>query len=341
MNASRIGGFLAIAVMASGCSQGPALRGRILGLSTTVADAEKNGAMTCAPRELAVAKSQLEFATIALDQGHLSKAKDHLTRAEPNAQAAFSMSPADRCTVREFVEVEPPKPGDSDGDGIPDSVDQCTLEPEDKDGYLDEDGCPDVDNDGDGIPDSKDQCPNQPEDFDGYKDDDGCPDPDNDGDGVPDVDDYCPNTPGIPGGDKPGCPRKSTLIVVTDKEIRITQQIQFEFNKAIIKPGISYKILDEVAAVLTDNPKIDLEVQGHTDNVGADAYNMHLSQTRADAVRAYLVAHGVTPDRLISKGYGFHQPLVPNNTDANRALNRRVQFIRTESNAAQPPTPPL
>jgi len=89
---------------------------------------------------------------------------------------------------------------------------------------------------------------------------------------------------------------------VTDKEIRITQQIQFEFNKAVIKPGISYKILDEVAGVLTDNPKISLEVQGHTDNVGADAYNMHLSQTRADAVRAYLVAHGVSPTGSCRRG---------------------------------------
>ena len=118
MNTRRIGGALAVALFASGCSQGPALRGRIAGLTTTVADAEKNGAMTCAPRELAVAKSQLEFATMALDQGQLSVAKTHLAKAEPNAQAAFSMSPADRCTAREFVEVEA-KPGDTDGDGIP------------------------------------------------------------------------------------------------------------------------------------------------------------------------------------------------------------------------------
>ena len=122
MSPRQVGGVLAVVLFASGCSQGPALRGRILGLSTTVADAEKNGAMTCAPRELAVAKSQLEFATIDLDQGQLSKAEAHLAKAEPNAQAAFSMSPADRCSAREFVEVEPPKPGDTDGDGIPDSV---------------------------------------------------------------------------------------------------------------------------------------------------------------------------------------------------------------------------
>jgi outer membrane protein OmpA-like peptidoglycan-associated protein len=72
-------------------------------------------------------------------------------------------------------------------------------------------------------------------------------------------------------------------------------------------------------------------VQGHTDNVGGDGYNMNLSQKRADSVRAYLVAKGISPSRLVSKGYGFHQPLVPNTTASNRELNRRVQFIRTEA----------
>jgi outer membrane protein OmpA-like peptidoglycan-associated protein len=337
MNIRRLGSSLIVALLVTSCAQGPAMRGKMRGLSTTVADAEKNGAMTCAPRELAVAKSELEFAEIDLDQGQLSNAEAHLAKAEPNAQAAYAMSPADRCTSREFVEVAAPKEDkDTDGDGIPDSKDQCILEPEDVDGYLDDDGCPDPDNDADGIPDDKDQCKNEPEDFDGYKDDDGCPDPDNDGDGVADLEDFCPNTPGVRGGDKPGCPKKNSLIVVTEKEIRITQQIQFEFNKAIIKPGISYKILDEVGGVMTDNPKITLEVQGHTDNVGNDAYNMKLSQSRADAVRAYLVSHSTEASRLISKGYGFHQPLVPNTSEANRALNRRVQFIRTESG---PPAP--
>jgi OOP family OmpA-OmpF porin len=338
MSPRRIRSLLGVALLASGCAQGPALRGKIRGLSTTVDDAEKNGAMSCAPRELAVAKSQLEFAQIDLDQGQFSNAESHLAKAEPNAQAAFALSPADRCTPREFVEVaSKPAEKDTDGDGIVDSKDQCLLEPEDKDGYLDDDGCPDVDNDADGIPDANDKCPNDPEDMDGFQDDDGCPDPDNDGDGIADLEDFCPNTPGVRGGDKPGCPKKSSLIVVTEKEIRITQQIQFEFNKAVIKPGISYKILDEVVEVLNDNPKITLDVQGHTDNVGGDAYNMKLSQSRADAVRAYLTAHGISGTRLVSKGYGFHQPLVPNNSEGNRALNRRVQFIRTESGPASAP----
>ena len=323
-----------LCVLSSACTVGPALHGKIAGLTKTVDDAEKNGAMKCAPRELALARSNLEFASIDLDQGSVSSAQAHLIKAEPNAQAAFEMSPPDRCTAREFVEVvqeAKPVDKDTDGDGIVDSRDQCILEPEDIDQYLDDDGCPDPDNDGDGIPDTADKCPMQPEDLDGWQDDDGCPDPDNDADQIADVDDYCPNTPGVPGGDHPGCPKKNSLIVVTQTEIRITQQIQFEFNKAVIKPGISFKILDEVAGVLADNPKISLEVQGHTDNAGSDAYNMKLSQSRADSVKAYLVGHGIAPARLVAKGYGFHQPLVPNDTAANRALNRRVQFIRTEA----------
>ncbi|HEY1696932.1 MAG TPA: OmpA family protein [Polyangiaceae bacterium] len=321
----------ALVLAASSCAEGPALRGKIRGLTTTVDDAEKNGAMKCSPRELAIARSQLEFAAIDLDQGEVSLAQQHLAKAEPNAQAAFQNSPPDRCTSREFVEVASKTDNDTDGDGILDSRDQCINEPEDKDGYLDDDGCPDPDNDADGIVDTADKCPNEAEDLDGFQDEDGCPDPDNDQDQVLDLEDHCPNTPGVPGGDNPGCPKKNSLVVVTEREIRITQQIQFEFNRAVIRPGISFRILDEVVSVLNDNPKISLEVQGHTDNVGGDGYNMNLSQKRADAVRAYLVSKGISANRLVSKGYGFHQPLVPNTTAANRELNRRVQFIRTET----------
>lgn len=88
---------------------------------------------------------------------------------------------------------------DNDGDGIPDKDDQggdgfdrCPNEPEDKDGYKDYDGCPELDNDEDGVLDGSDKCPTQKEDKDGFQDDDGCPDPDNDGDGNPDGKDKCP-----------------------------------------------------------------------------------------------------------------------------------------------------
>jgi OOP family OmpA-OmpF porin len=201
--------FFALLLGASiGCSHASAMRGKMKGLTTTVEDAEKNGAMRCAPRELAIAKSQLEFAEIDLSQGEMSLAQDHMAKAEPNAQAAFQNSPPDRCSSREFVEVAgppaPPVDGDTDGDGIKDSRDQCLVEPEDMDGYLDDDGCPDTDNDADGIADDKDKCPNQAEDFDGFQDEDGCPDPDNDNDGVLDVNDECPNVPG-PASHR-GCP---------------------------------------------------------------------------------------------------------------------------------------
>ncbi len=104
--------------------------------------------------------------------------------------------------------VAAPGRGDKDGDGIPDSVDACPDEPEDKDGFQDDDGCPDLDNDGDGIPDSKDQCPNEPEDKDGFQDDDGCPERDNDNDGIPDAADKCPNEAEDKDGfeDDDGCP---------------------------------------------------------------------------------------------------------------------------------------
>jgi outer membrane protein OmpA-like peptidoglycan-associated protein len=209
------------------------------------------------------------------------------------------------------------------------------MNPEDKDGYLDEDGCPELDNDLDTIVDANDKdasgksCANDPEDPDGYEDTDGCPEPDNDKDTVVDLEDQCPNEPGVVGGDKPGCPKKPSLVIVTEKEIKITQQIHFEFDKDKIRPE-SFPILDAVVEVLQQNPKIKIEIQGHTDNKGAPAYNKSLSDRRAASVKKYLVAKGVDAARLTSKGYGMEQPVVPNTSDQNRALNRRVQFVRTE-----------
>jgi len=97
---------------------------------------------------------------------------------------------------------------DRDHDGIYDIDDKCPDQPEDRDGFQDEDGCPDPDNDNDGIPDVKDKCPNEPEDVDEFEDADGCPDPDNDKDGIPDINDACPNAPEDHKGKRPndGCP---------------------------------------------------------------------------------------------------------------------------------------
>ena len=86
-------------------------------------------------------------------------------------------------------------PPDADGDGIVNKDDQCPRNPEDLDGFQDDNGCPDPDNDGDGIPDTEDRCANDPEDKDNFEDGDGCPDPDNDKDGVADTSDKCPLEP--------------------------------------------------------------------------------------------------------------------------------------------------
>jgi outer membrane protein OmpA-like peptidoglycan-associated protein len=104
-----------------------------------------------------------------------------------------------------------PSIGDRDGDGYKDDVDQCPDDPEDFDGFKDEDGCPEPDNDNDGILDVDDRCPNTPEDRDGDEDEDGCPegsDGDRDGDGILDSRDKCPDDPEDRDGfqDKDGCP---------------------------------------------------------------------------------------------------------------------------------------
>ncbi|NVJ10596.1 OmpA family protein [Myxococcus sp. AM001] len=123
--------------------------------------------------------------------------------------AGFSYSP------EPSREPPPAAPVDTDGDGLLDPNDACPTEPEDKDGFQDEDGCPDPDNDADGIPDAADACPNEPETLNGFEDTEGCPDVapppppvDTDGDGLMDPEDRCPNAPEDKDGfqDEDGCP---------------------------------------------------------------------------------------------------------------------------------------
>lgn len=113
---------------------------------------------------------------------------------------------------------------------------------------------------------------------------------------------------------------------VSAKKITIDQMVHFDFDKYNIKKD-SYGILDDVASVLKSNPQIKkLQIEGHTDSIGSDAYNMKLSDRRANSVRQYLVNKGIDANRLVSVGYGESRPIATNKTAAGRAKNRRVEF---------------
>jgi len=229
--------------------------------------------------------------------------------------------------------------GDRDGDGVKDDVDRCPDDPEDLDDFEDQDGCPDWDNDGDGIRDRDDKCPNRPETRNGFEDEDGCPDVvepepvddpdrDTDGDGIRDRDDLCPREPETVNGfeDQDGCPDKG-LARARRGRVEIFDSIHFETASAVIKPE-SFPTLDAVAATLAGSPQIQLlEVQGHADERGDDAYNLQLTDARALSVKQYLTAHGVAADRLQSRGYGETRPVCRQHTARCWTQNRRVEFI--------------
>lgn len=231
--------------------------------------------------------------------------------------------------------------GDRDNDGIPDVVDRCPDQPENRNGYQDSDGCPDrkpvtkvcedadendepddnakkepcierkavplapkpvnLDADRDGVPIPEDKCPDEPETINGIEDEDGCPD---EGEGA--------------------------TVFVSKQEIRILQKINFETGSAKIKPE-SFSILDQVAQQLRGHTEVlKMRIEGHTDSVGADLYNLRLSQARAESVMTYLVNKGVAAERLVPVGYGESKPIASNNSDFGKAQNRRVQFVILE-----------
>jgi len=196
-------------------------------------------------------------------------------------------------------------PKDSDCDGVPDEIDECPGTPLGV--AVDAKGCP-LDTDGDGVPDYLDECPGTPKGV--MVDSRGCP-LDTDGDGVPDYLDKCPGTPKGARVDSEGC--------------WVIDQAFFDFNKHEIKPCF-HPIFDEVAAVLNNNPALRIVIEGHTDNIGTRAYNQKLSEERAKAVKRYLISKGIRSDRLSTVGYGFSTPKASNETDAGRALNRRVKL---------------
>jgi len=103
--------------------------------------------------------------------------------------------------------------------------------------------------------------------------------------------------------------------------------VHFDFNQATLRPE-SGKVLMEAARVLQALPEMRVEIQGHTCDIGGRAYNLKLSQARAETVKNFLVQQGIAPDRLVPRGYGMDQPVASNDTEEGRAQNRRVVFKR-------------
>jgi OOP family OmpA-OmpF porin len=175
---------------------------------------------------------------------------------------------------------------------------------------VDSRGCC-LDSDNDGVFDYKDKCPDTP--AGAPVDSRGCC-LDSDNDGVFDYRDRCPNTPEGAKVDEYGCQLKINLVVLfgTDKaEIRECHTEELEKAVKFIKKYPQQKIL----------------ISGHTDSVGAAAYNKQLSQRRADAVKTYLVEEaGLDADKLVTKGYGEEKPIASNDTPSGRQENRRVEI---------------
>ena len=115
---------------------------------------------------------------------------------------------------------------------------------------------------------------------------------------------------------------------LTQEKRAVTYGIYFDFAKATLKPE-SEPVLKEIAEALKDNPDWKLTVEGHTDNIGGDAYNLDLSKRRALAVKEALVTqYNIAPDRLTNDGFGASRPVESNDTLEGRARNRRVELVR-------------
>lgn len=147
---------------------------------------------------------------------------------------------------------------------------------------------------------------------------------DSDRDTVVDRYDNCPLKPGPV--ENQGCPGVPQRVRISERQLIILDKVYFDFDKHTLQP-ISHPLLDQVAQVLQEHPEFEaISIEGHTDNVGSDTHNELLSWNRAQTVRRYLMSKGVEGTRLTALGFGEARPLRPNATEADRSINRRVEF---------------
>jgi outer membrane protein OmpA-like peptidoglycan-associated protein len=206
--------------------------------------------------------------------------------------------PAPRAEEPEtVVEAEkiPEVERDTDGDGLPDAIDKCPTEPEDKDGFQDLDGCPDPDNDKDGILDLADKCPNEPETMNGIEDGDGCPD--------------------------------QGVIELKEERLSYEERVLFATNRARVLPA-GRPILEAIVHMWKQHPEWErLVIEGHTDKRGPHEFNNWLSKERAERTRRMLVDMGFPPDKVEVAGYGDRVPRKEGDSEADYQANRRVEFV--------------
>jgi outer membrane protein OmpA-like peptidoglycan-associated protein len=261
----------------------------------------------------------------------------------PNGRDEAPLEPED---VDGFQDADGRPEPDNDADGVPDASDRCALVR----GPAENGGCPDLDGDDDGLLDRLDRCPAEG----GPRENDGCPDGDVDADGVIDRLDACADVTGAP--ENRGCPFADTdddgvvdredncpkasgprlnagcpvaqrqLVVITPQRLVLREPLAFDAGKGTVQKR-SVPLLDNLGAVLVEHPELRLRIEAHTDSLGKPEVNLALSQARADAVKAALVARGVDAGRLTAQGFGGERPDDTNDTPEGREHNRRVELL--------------
>jgi outer membrane protein OmpA-like peptidoglycan-associated protein len=293
--------------------------------------------------------------TLTFESGSADHDKDGLTNDQEKQLGTDPKNPdtdGDGLTDGEEVNKynTDPKKADSDGDGLSDydEVKKYSTNPNK------------ADSDGDGLSDADEILkyktdPNKADtDGDGLSDGDEVlkykTDPlkaDTDGDGLSDGDEVMKykTDPLVADTDKGTVPdgvevKRGTNPLDPTDDLPKKDTIQLEVGKNIVLEGIMFKsasaeispesepILEKVYNTLSGNPVIEVEIQGHTDNVGSHSSNLKLSLARAEAVKTYLVNKGIDAKRMTTKGFGPDKPIVPNTTDEGKQKNRRIEFIR-------------